>query len=287
MASLSPEDLIRQNVELASLPEIIVRLNQTVDDPFSTAKDISDIIIEDPALTARLLRIVNSPFYGFPSQIDTISLAVTIVGTQQLRLLALASSTIRQFANLPNQFVTMETFWRHSFSVAVVARTIASQARQPDAEQYFIAGLLHDLGSLIIYSTIPTLATEAIAHARRKENPLYLGERAVFGFDHAMVGAALLRQWNLPEPLIEAVACHHELGDIQTAPKLKAVTHLANVFANSLNPSLLLYRQPLEPDAQAWEILGVESDSIEEAMDDIEKEINEAVSAFSLHSGAA
>ncbi|HFC53101.1 MAG TPA: HDOD domain-containing protein, partial [Gammaproteobacteria bacterium] len=121
----------------------------------------------------------------------------------------------------------------------------------------------------------------------RKEIPLYRAERTVFGFDHAMVGASLLRQWNLPEPMVEAVACHHELGETKTAPRLKAVTHLANVFANSLNPSLLLYRQSLEPDAQAWEILGLESGSVDEALDDIEKEINEAISAFSLQSGAA
>ncbi len=286
MASLCPEDLIRQNVELASMPEIIVRLNQVVDDPYSTAKDISDIISEDPALAARLLRIVNSPFYGFPSQIDTISLAVTIVGTQQLRLLALASSTIRQFANLPNQFVTMETFWRHSFSAAVVARAIAKLTKEPDEEQYFIAGLLHDLGSLIIYSTIPTLATEAITHARRKSIPIYQAERAIIGFDHAMVGAALLRHWNLPEPLTAAVACHHELGDTDIAPRHKAVAHLANIVANSLNPGLLLYRQELIPDSEAWELVGLESGAIDEALDDIETEINEAISAFSLHSVA-
>ncbi len=286
MASLCPEDLIRQNVELASLPEIIVRLNQAVDDPYSTAKDISDIISEDPALTARLLRIVNSPFYGFPSQIDTISLAVTIVGTQQLRLLALASSTIRQFANLPNQFVTMETFWRHSFSAAVVARTIAKLAKEHDSEQYFIAGLLHDLGSLIIYSTIPTLAKEAINHARRKNCPLYKAERAIIGFDHAVVGATLLKYWNIPETLIEAVACHHELGDTGIAGKQKAVAHLANVVANSINPGLLLYRQSLEPDPAAWGLVGLESDTLDEALDDIESEINEVISAFSLHSVA-
>jgi len=208
MASLCPDDLIRQNIELASLPEIVIRLNQAVDDPYSTAKDISDIISEDPALSARLLRIVNSPFYGFPSQIDTISLAVTIVGTQQLRLLALASSTIRQFANLPNQFVTMETFWRHSFSAAVVA-------------------------------------------ARRKNCPLYEAERAIIGFDHAIVGSTLLRYWNIPETLVEAVACHHRLGDTGIAGKHKAIAHLANVVADSIHPGLLLYRQNLEPDPEA------------------------------------
>ncbi len=286
MASLCPEDLIRQNIELASMPEIIVKLNQAVDDPYSTAKDISDILSEDPALTARLLRIVNSPFYGFPSQIDTISLAVTVVGTQQLRLLALASSTLRQFANLPNQFVTMETFWRHSFSSAVVSRAIAKLAKEPDDEQYFIAGLLHDLGSLIIYSTIPTLAKEAITHAKRKEIPVYQAERAIIGFDHAMVGSALLRHWNLPEALVEAVACHHELGDIKICPKHKAITHLANIVANSINPGLLLYRQTLEPESQAWELTGLESDTIDAVLDDMEKEINEAISAFSLNSVA-
>ncbi len=286
MASLCPDDLIRQNIELASLPEIVIRLNQAVDDPYSTAKDISDIISEDPALSARLLRIVNSPFYGFPSQIDTISLAVTIVGTQQLRLLALASSTIRQFANLPNQFVTMETFWRHSFSTAVVARAIARLAEEHDSEHYFIAGLLHDLGSLIIYSTIPTLAKEAINHARRKNCPLYEAERAIIGFDHAIVGSTLLRYWNIPETLVEAVACHHQLGDTGIAGKYKAIAHLANVVADSINPGLLLYRQNLEPDPEAWELLGLESDSLDETLDDIEKEINEAISAFSLHSVA-
>ncbi len=286
MASLCPDDLIRQNIELASLPEIVVRLNQAVDDPYSTAKDISDIISEDPALSARLLRIVNSPFYGFPSQIDTISLAVTIVGTQQLRLLALASSTIRQFANLPNQFVTMETFWRHSFSTAVVARAIARLAEEHDSEHYFIAGLLHDLGSLIIYSTIPTLAKEAINHARRKNCPLYEAERAIIGFDHAIVGSTLLSHWNIPEALVEAVACHHQLGDTGIAGKFKAITHLANVVADSINPGLLLYRQNLEPDPEAWKLLGLEADSLDETLDDIEKEINEAISAFSLHSVA-
>jgi len=265
------------------MPEIIIRLNQVVDDPYSTAKDISNIISEDPALTARLLRIVNSPFYGFPSQIDTITLAATIVGTQQLRLLALASSTIRQFANLPNQIVTMETFWRHSFSTAVVARTIAKLSKDPEDEQYFIAGLLHDLGSLIIYNTIPTLAREAITHAKHKDIPVYQAERAIIGFDHAMVGSALLQHWNLPEALIEAVACHHELGDTKAYPKQKAVTHLANIIANSLNPGLLIYRQTLEPEPSAWGLIGLESDNIDEALDDIEREINEAISAFSLN----
>ncbi len=286
MAFLCPEDLIRQNVELTSMPEIIIRLNQVVDDPYSTANDISDVISKDPALTARLLRIVNSPFYGFPSQIDTITLATTIVGTQQLRLLALASSTIRQFANLSNQIVTMETFWRHSFSTAVVARTIAKLSKDREDEQYFIAGLLHDLGSLIIYSTIPTLAKEAITHAKHKDIPVYVAERAIIGFDHAMVGSALLRHWNLPEGLIEAVACHHELGDIKAYPKYKAVTHLANVIANSINPGLLIYRQTLEPESSAWELIGLESDNIDESLDDIETEINEAISAFALNSGS-
>ncbi len=286
MAFLCPEDLIWQNVELTSMPEIIVRLNQVVDDPYSTAKDIADVISEDPALTARLLRIVNSPFYGFPSQIDTITLATTIVGTQQLRLLALASSTIRQFANLPNQIVTMETFWRHSFSVAVVARTIAKLSKDPEDEQYFIAGLLHDLGSLIIYNTIPTLAKEAITHAKHKDIPVYQAERAIIGFDHAMVGSALLKHWNLPEGLVESVGCHHELGDLDVHPKYKAVTHLANIIANSINPGLLLYRQTLEPEPQAWGLIGLESDNIDEALDDIEREINEAISAFGLNSGS-
>ena len=284
MASLCPEDLIRQNVELASMPEIIVRLNQIVDDPYSTAKDVSDVISGDPALTTRLLRIVNSPFYGFPSQIDTISLAVTIVGTQQLRLLALASSTIRQFANLSNQFVTMETFWRHSFSTAIVARTLAKLSKEHGSEQYFIAGLLHDIGSLIIYSTIPTLAKEAITHAKHKNIAVYQAERAIIGFDHAMVGSAVLNHWNLPEALVEAVSCHHDLGDLKIAPKQKAVTHLANIIANAINPSLLIYRQTLEPDPRAWELAGMESDNIDESLDDIETEINEAISAFSLHS---
>ncbi|NOX91628.1 MAG: HDOD domain-containing protein [Gammaproteobacteria bacterium] len=129
------QDLLSNVEQLISLPAAYVRLNELVEDPTSSADDIAHVITQDVALTARLLRVANSPLYGLSTQIDTVSRAVTVLGTQQVRDLALATSACKSFDGIPNELVSMESFWEHSILCALCARTLALECfkRQREA----------------------------------------------------------------------------------------------------------------------------------------------------------
>ncbi len=146
-----PNELVQSAMRLASLPSIYLRLTEVTTDGRSTSTDVARVIQEDPSLSARLLRLVNSAFYGFPSRVDTITQAINLVGTNQVMELALASSVLRAFEGIPRDRVDMDGFWRHSIGTAIAARAIALRRRVASAERYFVAGLLHDVGRLVLF----------------------------------------------------------------------------------------------------------------------------------------
>jgi len=167
--SLSPRDLVTDNLELVSLPDIVVRINEMVEDPECTAVDIAEVIGQDAALTARLLKLVNSPFYNFPSQVDTISMAITIVGTRQLRDLAMAAAIAGRFRHIPEGLVSADVFWQHNLACATAARIIAGKRNLRNSEQLFVAGLLHDIGKLVMYLTQPELSRQVLELAKQPD----------------------------------------------------------------------------------------------------------------------
>ena len=133
---------MKGTLEIPSLPMIFTRIDEAVNNPRSSLADIGRIISEDSSLTARLLKIVNSAFYSFPSKIETISRAVTVVGTQQLRDLALATSVMKLFQGIPPDLINMEAFWKHSIACGVAARVLAAHKREANIERFFVAGIL-------------------------------------------------------------------------------------------------------------------------------------------------
>jgi putative nucleotidyltransferase with HDIG domain len=273
--TISPHELVAGSVELATLPEVFIRVNEMIDDPHYSNSDIGRVIMNDPGMTVRLLKIVNSVYYSFPSQIDTVSRAITVVGTRELRDLILATSVVKMFKNLSNDLVTMETFWRHSVYCALTARTLAVRRRELHAERYFIAGLLHDIGSLIIYRKIPELAREALLRAQHNCQILHIAERDIMGFDHAAVGAELLRKWKLPSSLQHAVEFHHEPGK---APELfqheASLVHIADIIADTMreDSSADTHVPPL--DNRAWEQSGLTKDDIESVVAEVERQFD-------------
>lgn len=202
------EKLIEQSGKLGSLPAIVHRVFEVMDDPNSTAIQIGRIINEDPALTARLLKLVNSPFYGFVSKVDTVYRAIALIGHRELRIVVLATSAIKAFNGIPADLVDMEAFWKRSLNTAVVARVLAAFRREKEIERYFIVGLLHDIGSLLLYLQQPEQQARAIVNHHAEKIPLWQAEKNVFGFDHAEVGGALLKKWSLPPLLCLAVQYH-------------------------------------------------------------------------------
>ena len=275
-------DLLKGVVSVASLPGVYLRLSSVVSDPRSSAADVGRVIAEDPGLTARLLKLVNSAMYGFPSKIETVSHAISIVGTAQLQDLALATSVIRLFASMPEELVTMESFWRHSVACGVAARALASRRREVNVERFFVAGLLHDIGRPIMYMQVPAEARAAVTRSRETGEPLYVVEHALLGFDHSHVGSALLDQWKLPPSLREAVAQHHFPDRASRFPVETAVVHVADLIANALR-----FGSSGEPGIpplhqKSWETIGVPAAVLADVIGEVEEHYETAVQVMAL-----
>jgi len=277
VAVASPRDLLRGYVEISSLPMVHLRLDEAINNPRKSMADIAKIIREDPGLTARLLRIVNSAFYNFPSRVETISQAVTIIGTQQLGALALATSVMQLFKGLPEGLVSMDSFWRHSVGCGLAARVIATLRRETNAERLFVAGVLHDIGRLVMFTKAADASRETMTNARDAKKLLYEAERETFGFTHAVVGGVLLQTWKLPTSLEEVVMYHHSPKTATKFPVETAIIHVADIVAHAmeLGGNGEQYVPPL--DNEAWEKLKLPSSALLTVMEQVDRQFADAV----------
>ncbi len=280
MSLSSPRDLISEDETIFSLPEIYFELQEGLNDPDKTFQDIGEIIRCDAALTARLLKIVNSPFFGFPSEIETISHAISIIGMNQLTDLALATLVIYQFRGIPNSLFNMEKFWRHSMSCGVAARSIAEFRGEKNVERFYLAGILHDIGRLVIFKKEPALAREAFVRSKEQPENIFLSERELMGFDHADVGGELLKAWKLPPRLVEAVAFHHQPQAAKRYPFEAAVIHTSDYIVHVLNAgSDDEFSEPqLHP--KSWDIIGLDADDFEFMKDKVKRQYEGLVRMF-------
>ena len=281
MSVRHPQELIGEDNELVfSLPSIYFELQAALNDPNKTFQDLGNIISFDPALSARLLKIVNSPFYGFPSKIDTISHATSIIGRDQLTDLALATLVIYQFRGIPNSLFNMEKFWRHSMACGVVARSIAEFRGDKNVERLYLAGILHDIGRLVIYKTQPALARDAFYRSKELKENIYLCERELMGFDHADVGRELLKAWQLPPRLVEAVGSHHQPETAKEFPVEAAIIHTSDYIIHILRASSDSEFSEPQLYPNSWEIIGLSPDDFEFMKDQVIQQYQEIVGMF-------
>ena len=229
---------------LASLPEVFMRIREVLSDPASTVEEASAVISKDPSLTAKLIKLVNSAFYARtlrisgglpPGPVDTLSRAVMLLGLNQLSTLAMGVSVLPLFKDIPARCIDMRQFWRHSVGVGLVAKLIAVRLGDPSPERFFVAGLLHDIGRLVLFKQVPDAAAHAMGTAAATGRLLLDVEREMFGFDHADLGGMLLRKWRFPESLEQAVWRHHQpmSGDVPLEP---AIINVADMIAGAVLP---------------------------------------------------
>ena len=230
---IDPEKLVGDVAALVSLPEVVVRINALVDDPSSSAEDIGRAVSQDAALTTRLLTLANSAMFGMSREVDTIGRAIAVLGTRQVRDLTLGLSAARAFAGIPNDLVSMGSFWHHSVLCAVAARQLAAECDRGRPDSSFVAGLLHDVGQLVLFNKLPEQSRAALLMSIDEPNEpaLHLCERELLGFDHAVVGGALARRWQLPANLVECIAWHHEPERAESHALEVAIVHIANSVA--------------------------------------------------------
>jgi putative nucleotidyltransferase with HDIG domain len=279
---LAPDDLVRDISGLVTLPDVYLRINRLVEDPNSSSADIAKAVSQDASFTVKLLKLANSALYSFPAKVDTVAKAVTIIGTAQIRSLALSLSVASSFEGLPNDLVSMRNFWKHSLLCALAARHLGRMARRCDPDALFTAGLLHDIGELIIFNRLPEQAREALLAVVHSQQEIEVpeAETQTMGFDHATVGAALARQWNLPGLLQECIAWHHDPGQAEKHPREVALIHIANSLAQLAEvDSLDLGDAPAIAEV-AWQATGLDQDAVEPAVRAAQQEFGEIEQIF-------
>ena len=280
MTALTADIIVGHNPRLVSLPDIYFRLEETIASPTSSLGDTAEIIHSDPALAARLLKIANSAFYSHPSEINTVERALMLIGTRQLKELTMATVVIDMFKGENNSFISMRDFWEHSIACGIASRVIAIYLGKRDYEQYYLAGLFHALGRLILFTEFPEIAAQTTAHSLEKKIPLYEAENEILGFNHAHVGYALLKNWKLPVSQQQAVHFQHgPQTDIPMAILPEAI-HVADWMVNglSIGSSGEQYVPPLIDDF--WQRLEIPESALGELIDQTDRQYQEMSGLF-------
>ena len=274
---LSVEQMVQDVSTIHSLPMFYSQLSEAIDHPRSSIADIAKIISEDLGLTARILKLANSPLFGYFSKIETITQAVTIIGVLQVRDLALALSVMDIFAGIPESMVNMEQFWRHSLATGITARLLATSQREASLERFFVGGILHDIGRLVMYIRVPERSLELLERCRNTGQLLHRAERELFGFDHAEVGGALLRRWKIPARVAQPVECHHNPHRAEQYPREASLLHFADVVAHALQIGNSGERLVPELDGSVWERLSVSCHYLPTLVQQVDSTFNDTV----------
>ncbi len=263
--------VLSDNRELASLPQTLAEVLRVTRDERSSAQDMANVIMRDPALTARVLRIVNSAYYGLGRQIGSISQSIMTIGMRQVSALALSSSVYKMTDNWHSGF-DRRLFWRHSLEVAIAARMLAEQVKWRNLEEPWVAGLLHDVGLLVLERSYPKEFGRIWSMAQR-ESALEDYEIQQWNTDHARVGQFLLQQWNLPESICAAVGYHHTTftpNDTDPERQLTQIICLAHLLSRH---SFGKGTSVSEADVEHKHILASNLGISKEVLRDIEKQV--------------
>lgn len=236
---MTVSDLLKGDIKLASPPTIYLALKKIVEDPTKSARDAAYVIESDAAMAMRLLKIVNSAFYGFPSQVSSIATAITLVGVRELQNLALATVVIERFSSLPGQLFSIHDFWSKNLRSALIAKELDRHFGRKYADTAFLCGLVHNIGQLVMYRRIPVLARE-VDLLIQSRIPADIDEASVeqqvIGFDHFQLGAELCRMWKLPKVVVESISLHSYPDHIGPHAEIATLVRLANSFSKVDTP---------------------------------------------------
>lgn len=254
------DQTLKEIENLISLPEIYLKFRELMDDPDSTNEAFSNVVASDPNLAAIVLKIVNSPLYGYSGGIDSINRAIHFIGIKQVHDLVLASSAMT--LDFPNEIMPLKTFWRNSLFSGVFARLLGNELKMLGSECLFVIGLLHQIGSLVIYSRYPEQARQAISLAKENNEPIDKVEMSILDFNYAQVGAKLMAQWRLPAKFQVITYFHPTPTDAPNYRKETALLHLVHgyVYQQSIETELAI-EQLVHPEV--WGVLDLTTEQVQ------------------------
>ena len=234
--AINLQELVKDSV--ASPPEVYLKVKQAIDNPDFKFDDLTVIINNDPALVARILQITNSPMYGFEEKVENVAHALNVLGVEQLNELILATSVMKEFKGFPKGYceglVDMKSFWRHSIACGVIGKHLAQKTKMMNAEKFYLLGMLHDMGSLVLYNKLPELSMEILVRCKENKENLSDVEVELLGMSHARIGSYLMKEWGLPQNIYEPVAFHHQPLQACMFAKETAILHFADCVADEL-----------------------------------------------------
>jgi putative nucleotidyltransferase with HDIG domain len=280
MSIPDPQKIIERIDDLPTLPRTVLKITELVNDPKSSAKDLAWVITDDQVLTARLLKLVNSSFYGFPQRISTVTGAIVLLGFDAIRNLLLTTSVFDLFANRNRKMKQdQERFWDHSLGCAVGAKVIGNYLRHDKIEELFVSGLLHDIGKIVEMMFLPDEFSRVVAAIKKENILMTTAENKVLGYNHAELGKLLAERWNLPVRLVQVIAHHHQPNNAGSFAMEAAIVHLADIFCRALNMGYGGDNKIPPLDTQAWELLKIDSSAIDTIMGTMHREYHD-ISTF-------
>ncbi len=270
MTRLTLDTVINEVDELPSLPQVVIRVMELTDDPESTAFDIQEVLNQDQSMTAQVLRLANSVYYGYSRRIATVTDAIIMIGFNAVRSIVLAASVSKILKKELKGYVMDEgELWKHSQATAIFARLLAKRVKFRSIELAYTAALLHDIGKLVLNSFMNEAYQEVISIVNEEKLPFNEVEDTIFGYNHAILGGKVAEKWKLPPDLSEAIACHHEPAKAEINPKLTAIVHVADAVTMQMGMGLgidgLMY--PLV--SESLDLLGITEHDLEVVMAEI------------------
>lgn len=257
-------------INVPTLEGVLEKIKPMMDSSNAGVEDIANIISADQVLSAKILRVVNSVFYGFPGRISSLRHALIILGFDAVKGLILSTSVFD--AMLAGGFYGL---WEHSMGCAVTAGIIARKTRDPNPEEISTAALLHDIGKVIIKTELPEESSRIDQAAKEKQISTYEAEREILEFDHTTVGKWLCQGWNLPDKLADPIACHHQPNLSQFAQRPTAIVHVANVFVRAIGFGFGGDNLVPRINPAAWEMLDLSDSLVKEIVQEMDGKLED------------
>lgn len=273
---------IKQSLEsistIPTLPVVIDKLTRLLQNPKTSAEEVGKAITTDQALASKVLKLVNSAFYGFPGRISTITHAIVILGFSTVKNVVLTASIFDAFRKQGTGIdgFDLEHFWLHSIACGAAAQSIAKITGSNQKEECFIAGLIHDVGKIILCQYLPDDFRDVYLHAKEHSNLFFESEQVLFDVTHQDVGGFLAQRWNLPKDLQNAVKFHHEPLSTRDHYTMTAIVHCADIFVRALDYGNGCDNKIPVMSDHVWKNLGLDSIPLNQLFEAINDEIAKA-----------